>query len=80
MGFKKVSQLIWMVLVFLFIAVLFLHVYSESIKIEKASGAPAYIKFNKLTGKVYFIRMTKSRPVYKWRSIEALSGELENND
>ena len=80
MEFKKISHLIWMVLALLFIIVLFLHVYSEIIQIEKLPNAPAYIKFNKLTGKIFFVRFTKDKPVHKWQSVETLSDNPEKDD
>jgi hypothetical protein len=74
MDFKKMSQLIWMVLAFLFIVVLFLHVYSKSIYIDQYEGSnpDCYIKFNKLTNQIRVYIPGKN---YKWVLIER--GEKE---
>jgi len=51
MEFKKVSQIIWMILAALFIAALFLRVYTEAIYIK--GYEKSCLKINKITGRVY---------------------------
>jgi len=68
MNFKKMSQLIWMLLAFFFIVVLFLHVYSESVYIVKLSSDYAwYIKFNKLTNQIDYADFTGNSTNHNWQ-------------
>lgn len=55
MDFKKVSQIVWMILAALFIVVLFLQVYSGANQIFRWSDSSPYvfIKHNKITGRAY---------------------------
>jgi len=60
MNFKKFTQVVWMILAHLFIAVFFLRVYSDSIYIVKAPDSSIFYKHNKLTGAAYVINSSKA--------------------
>lgn len=78
MDFKKVTAVIWIILAFLFIAVLFLHVYSESIYIDKRdlSDSSIYWKINKLTGRIYYVAPPKQN---EWRRVDDLPNNYDND-
>lgn len=78
MNFKKATTVIWIVLAFLFIAVLFLHVYSESIYIDRHdySDGTVYWKINKLTGRIYFLAPPKQN---EWRRTDNLPNKKGND-
>lgn len=68
MDFKKVSQIIWMILAFLFIVVSFLRFKSENIYIDRMGTGEnaAYIKVNKITGTIYGIDWSEEKNYEKW--------------
>lgn len=73
MDFKKVSQIIWMILAFLFIVVSFLRVQSESIYIDRLPSESniLFFKHNKITGAVYVWTTGLDQPRNgKWIKLE----------
>ena len=62
MEFKKIAQVVWMILAAIFVLSILLLAYSESIFIyeKSTSQGTAFIKFNKITGRTYGIVPAKS--------------------
>jgi hypothetical protein len=66
MTFKKVTQIIWMVLAVLFLAIMALRVYEESSFISSSADG-TWLKFNKISGKLRFFDLGDR---YEWRAID----------